>query len=317
MRTKALILTLVLLLPSAIAQGVEESPPRIAVAYDIGFLEDNSYNDAVHAALILAQRKFKIAEPNLREIPTTGSAVDRLTRLRFLAKSGYSLVVTVGNGYRETVKRVSMEFPLTQFAIINDDVLGQLNISNIAFDEGNGAYLAGTVAAGETKSKSVGILGGSPEMISEFRRGAASVSKKINVRSFEYSGDAKALRSWLPTVDILYSGWDKDGSVLEAVSEYKGKIKYIARIPDQYFFYLKNRPAYVIAAVKKDMNVPVLQLVQLGLENRAIIDVLDEVQGIYGRRYGVKNKAITIEIYSKITSTTKSKLTSALKDLSK
>ncbi|MFZ9572439.1 MAG: BMP family ABC transporter substrate-binding protein, partial [Bacteroidia bacterium] len=83
------------------------------------------------------------SEPFIREVPTNGTAVDRLSRIRFLAKSGYTLIVAVGAGYRETVRRVSIENPEIQFAIINDKVLGQMNISNIYFKESDGAYLVG------------------------------------------------------------------------------------------------------------------------------------------------------------------------------
>jgi len=98
----------------------EEVQPKIAIAYDIGFLGDNSFNDSVNAALNVAKKKYNLVEPFIREVPTNGTAVDRLTRLRFLAKSGYTLIIAVGPSYRDTVKRVSMEFPEIQFAMIND-----------------------------------------------------------------------------------------------------------------------------------------------------------------------------------------------------
>ena len=135
MKIRALVIALVMSVAVVNPVQSEELPPKVAVAYDIGFLGDNSFNDAVNAALTQAKKKYKLVEPFVREVPTNGTAVDRLSRLRFLAKSGYTLIITVGSGYRDTVKRVSMEFPETQFAIINDRTLGQLNISNIYFNE--------------------------------------------------------------------------------------------------------------------------------------------------------------------------------------
>ncbi|MFM8783351.1 MAG: BMP family ABC transporter substrate-binding protein, partial [Actinomycetota bacterium] len=126
MRFRVALLTFSLLLPSAVASA-EERTPRIAVAYDIGFKGDGGFNDAVSAALALAKRRFDLVPPFVREVPTSGTAVDRLSKLRFLAKNGYTLIITVGSGYRETVRRVSMEYPETQFAPINDKTLGQLN----------------------------------------------------------------------------------------------------------------------------------------------------------------------------------------------
>ncbi|MDP4653061.1 MAG: BMP family ABC transporter substrate-binding protein, partial [Candidatus Nanopelagicales bacterium] len=98
MKSKALFIALAISLfsPSTPAIAAE---PKVAIAYDIGFLGDNSFNDAVHLALRAAKKKYGLVEPFVREVPTNGTAVDRLTRLRFLAKSGYTLIIAVGPGY--------------------------------------------------------------------------------------------------------------------------------------------------------------------------------------------------------------------------
>ena len=97
-------------------------------------------------------------EPFVREVPTNGTNLDRLTRLRFLCKSGYTTIITVGAGYRDIVRRVSIEFPRIQFALVNDKTLGQLNITNIYFNEDQAAYLAGVIAAAQSKMKSIAII---------------------------------------------------------------------------------------------------------------------------------------------------------------
>lgn len=130
MKSKALFIALAISLFSP-STPVIAAEPKVAIAYDIGFLGDNSFNDAVHLALRAAKKKYGLVEPFVREVPTNGTAVDRLTRLRFLAKSGYTLIIAVGPGYRQTVARVSKEYTETQFAIINDKSIGQLNVSNV------------------------------------------------------------------------------------------------------------------------------------------------------------------------------------------
>ena len=159
MRIRLALITAVALLFPAQVTKAEEIVPRIAVAYDIGFLGDGGFNDAVHQALKLAKKRYNLVEPYVREMPTSGTAVDRLTKLRFLAKSGYTLIITVGTGYRETVRRVAMEFPEIQFAPINDKTLAQLNISNIYFNEIDVARIAGTTAALKSKSKVINRRG--------------------------------------------------------------------------------------------------------------------------------------------------------------
>lgn len=189
MRARVAALALLLLFPTAITSAVEPTP-RIAVAYDIGFKGDGGFNDAVSASLALVAKRFNLVAPFLREVPTSGTAVDRLTKLRFLAKSGYTLIITVGSGYRETVRRVSMEYPETQFAPINDKTLGQLNVSNIYFDELEAAKLAGTIARVRSKSKVVAVVGGSDEVNESF----ATAANGAEVLKIPFSGDVASLK---------------------------------------------------------------------------------------------------------------------------
>lgn len=294
----------------------EEFQPKVAVAYDIGFLGDNSFNDAVNSALNLAKKKYSLYEPFVREVPTNGTAVDRLTRLRFLAKNGYTLIIAVGPGYREAVRRVAMEYTETQFAIINDKTLGQLNISNIYFREDQGAYLAGVVAALSTKRKVVGFVGSEPELLSSFQKGVKSISSKINVVNISYPDEISALQKGLSRVDVAYSTWDGDSTVLTTVlATYSKKVSLIVESPDQYFANLPGAKGVVIASVNKVLNKPIDQLIQAAFANSSLIDVLDESAGIYGREYGVINGGIRITMYGPISNRVKSALTRALNQL--
>ncbi|NCX17008.1 MAG: hypothetical protein EBX24_08030 [Actinobacteria bacterium] len=95
MKIRAFVLATGLMISLVSPVQAEEFQPKVAVAYDIGFLGDNSFNDAVNSALNLAKKKYSLYEPFVREVPTNGTAVDRLTRLRFLAKNGYTLIIAV------------------------------------------------------------------------------------------------------------------------------------------------------------------------------------------------------------------------------
>jgi len=292
------------------------SEPKVAVAYDIGFLGDNSFNDAVHVALKAAKNKYGLVEPFVREVPTNGTAVDRLTRLRFLAKSGYTLIIAVGPGYRETVARVSKEYTETQFAIINDKSIPQLNVSNIHFREDHGAYLAGVAAANLSKRKSIAFIGSEPELFASFYQGAQANFPKVKIKNISYPDTIEALRSQLNGIDIAYSTWDGDPSVMTVISEsYAGKIRLIAETPDQYFAQLLQSKAIVVAMVSKQLTKPIAQLVSAALESRAVIDVIDEAEGIYGREYGAANGGVGITFNVPTGNTLKSAIKRALLQL--
>ena len=312
MRSRALLIALTISLFSPFTTAIA-AEPKVAIAYDIGFLGDNSFNDAVHLALKAAKKKYGLVEPFVREVPTNGTAVDRLTRLRFLAKSGYTLIIAVGPGYRQTVARVSKEYTETQFAIINDKSIAQLNVSNVYFREDHGAYLAGISAANLSKRKSIAFIGSEPELLESFIRGARVNFPKIKIKNISYPDSVESLRSQLSGVDIAYSTWDGDSSVVEVISEgFAGKIKLISEIPDQYFAQIPQTKSIVVATVSKQMTKPISQLVSAALESRAIIDVLDDAEGIYGREYNATNGGVGITFNISVNSSLKSQLRQAL-----
>jgi basic membrane lipoprotein Med (substrate-binding protein (PBP1-ABC) superfamily) len=318
MKFKALFLALVLTISSMKFAHSEEFQPKVAVAYDIGFLGDNSFNDAVNGALSIAKKKYNLVEPFIREVPTNGTAVDRLTRLRFLARSGYTLIITVGPSYRETVRRVSMEFPEIQFAIIDDRTLGQLNISNIYFNESDGAYLAGVLAATSSKRKSVGFVGSEPELLVSFTKGVKETSSKVKVVNIPFPDEISSLRKALTRVDIVYSTWDGDASVLTTIMEnFIGRVQLISESPDQFFASLPSAKKVILGKVEKNLVKPIDQLIGAALSNRAIIDVLDEANGIYGREYGALNGGVKITFSSSPSTQLRFNISKALSALSK
>ena len=318
MKLRALVLALTLVTTTVLPVSANERVPKVAVAYDIGFLGDNSFNDAVNIALAQAKKKYKLVEPFVREVPTNGTAVDRLSRLRFLAKSGYTLIIAVGPGYRETVRRVSMEYTEIQFALINDRVLGQLNISNIAFNEGQGAYLAGVVAASQSRRRVVGFIGSEPELLASFRSGVRSVSKKVQVLNIPYPDEISALKSALNKIDVGYSTWDGDATVLTTVlDDFAKKVSLILETPDQYFARLPGAQTVVLATINKSMQKPIDELVEAALSDKSLIDILDEGAGIYGREYSVKNAGVSVGLSAQATRTTRDQLSKAISQMKK
>jgi len=313
MRFKAIAIAALLIavnLQSATAK--EEVVPKIAVAYDIGFLGDNGFNDAVHIAFVAAAKRNNLVEPFIREVPTSGTVVDRLTRLRFLAKNGYTLIITVGSGYRETIQRVSQEYPLVQFAPINDRTLGQLNISNIYFDEKEIAYLAGAIAAGQTKNNVIAIANGDSVSNEQFERGAKRIKKSVVIKSFTYLGDSTSLKSNLARVDVVYSMWDQDASLYTWVAKQKKQIWYVGRTPDQFF--IRSDYPKVLAVVEKDLTKQILQLVTLGAKDDMLVDIIDE-SGIFGRRYTVKNGGLKVRFGVGASADLKRKIASEIRAL--
>jgi basic membrane protein A len=309
MKLRSLLLIFSLTVSTTTPASAENPAAKVAVAYDIGFLGDNSFNDAVNKALIDVKDKYNLVEPFIREVPTNGSAVDRLTRLRFLAQNGYNLIIAVGSGYRETVRRVSMEYPQTQFAIVNDKAIGQMNVSNIFYREDHGAYLAGVIAAIFTKRKAVGFIGSEPELLANFSAGVRAISRNVKVMSIPYPDSIPELKSGLAKIDIGYATWDGDASVISTVLDsYANKVRLIVERPDQYFSELRSAQKVILASINKNLNRPIDQLVAAALEERALIDVIDEKEGIYGREYSLRNRGVSFTMVAPISSTQRARI---------
>lgn len=309
MKLRSLLLIFALTLSLTTPASAENPAAKVAVAYDIGFLGDNSFNDAVNKALIDVKDKYNLVEPFIREVPTNGSAVDRLTRLRFLAQNGYNLIIAVGAGYRETVRRVSMEYPQTQFAIINDKVIGQMNVSNIFYREDHGAYLAGVIAAIFTKRKAVGFIGSEPDLLVNFSAGVRAISRSVKVINIPYPDSTPELKSGLGKIDIGYATWDGDASVISTVLDsYANKVRLIVERPDQYFSELSSAQKVILASINKNLNRPIDQLVAAALEERALIDVIDEKEGIYGREYSLRNRGISFTMLAPVSSAQRARI---------
>ena len=314
MKLRALLLIFTLTVSAVTPASAENPTAKVAVAYDIGFLGDNSFNDAVNNALERVKKKYNLIEPFVREVPTNGSAVDRLSRVRFLAQNGYNLIIAVGPGYRETVRRVSMEYPQIQFAVINDKAIGQMNVSNIYYREDHGAYIAGVISAIFTKRKSIGFIGSEPELLSSFSAGARAISKNVRVVNIPYPDSNSELKSGLEKIDVGYSTWDGDASVLTTVLDgYASKVKLIVEGPDQYFSELKSSQRVILASINKDLSRPIDQLVAAALEERAIIDVIDEKEGIYGREYNLRNRGVSFTMVAPVSSTQRARINLEIK----
>jgi basic membrane protein A len=79
--------------------------------------------------------------------------------LRRLAEAGANPVVMTGFAFGDVLNKVAPDFPNTKFAII-DMVVDQPNVKSVVFNEHEGSYLVGMMAALASKTGTVGFIGG-------------------------------------------------------------------------------------------------------------------------------------------------------------
>ncbi|MFC6089690.1 BMP family lipoprotein [Saccharothrix lopnurensis] len=171
-------------------EKVDGSALKIGLAYDIGGRGDASFNDLAAAGFDRAIGDMGVEEENTREVSAAPNEDEtaKQTRLRQLAREGFNPIVGVGFAYTEALRVVAPEFPDVRFGLVDSAVEGAANVTPLVFAEQEGAFLAGVVAAYQSKRCHVGFVGGVDiPLIRKFEagyvQGAKAAAPKIVVEA--------------------------------------------------------------------------------------------------------------------------------------
>lgn len=126
-----------------------------ALIFDLGGKFDKSFNEAAYAG---AERWAKDTGGSYKELEMQSEA-QREQALRRLAQGGANPIVMTGFAFGEVLKKIAADYPDTKFVII-DTAVDLPNVQSNVFDEGQGSYLAGIMAAMASKTDTVGFVGG-------------------------------------------------------------------------------------------------------------------------------------------------------------
>ena len=127
-----------------------------AIIYDLGGKFDKSFNESAHTG---AKRWADETGGSFKEIELQNEA-QREQALRRFAEAGANPIVMAGFGFADSLSKVAPDYPDTKFAVIDVFWLGIPNVREIAFNEHEGSYLVGMMAAKASKSGTVGFVGG-------------------------------------------------------------------------------------------------------------------------------------------------------------
>ena len=158
----------------ALTAGVASAEP--AIIFDLGGKFDKSFNEAAYNG---AERWKAETGGTYKELEMQDEA-QREQALRRLAEAGSNPVVMTGFAFGDVLAKVAPDFPDTKFAII-DMVVDQPNVKSVVFNEHEGSYLVGMMAALASKSGTVGFIGGMDiPLIRKFGCGYAQGVKAVN-----------------------------------------------------------------------------------------------------------------------------------------
>ncbi|WP_417678314.1 BMP family lipoprotein [Pseudodonghicola sp.] len=138
---------------SALMAGAALAEP--ALIYDLGGKFDKSFNEAAYNG---AERWAKETGGSFRDIELQSEA-QREQALRRFAEAGANPIVMAGFSFADALGQVAGDYPDTKFVII-DMVVDAPNVRSVIFNENEGSYLVGMLAAMASKSGTVGFIGG-------------------------------------------------------------------------------------------------------------------------------------------------------------
>jgi simple sugar transport system substrate-binding protein len=159
-------------------------PLKVGFVY-VGPVGDAGWSFAHNQARLALQAKFgdKIKTQFVESVP---EGPDSARVFRDLAQQGDGLIFATSFGYMESVLRVAKDFPNIKF----EHATGYKTAKNVGTYDARtyeGAYLAGVLAGGMTKTNVLGVVGSVPipeviRNIDSFTLGAQSVNPKIKTK---------------------------------------------------------------------------------------------------------------------------------------
>jgi basic membrane protein A and related proteins len=149
---------------------------RVGLVLDRGGKDDKSFNSSAYEGAIRAKSKLGILLKYV-EAPDDNAFEPML---RAFALRDYDLIIGIGFAQKEAIQKVAAQFPRRHFAIVDAQVEAP-NVRSLMFQEHEGAYVIGAIAALTSKTGKIGFVGGMDiPLIRRFEMGYAAGAKKIN-----------------------------------------------------------------------------------------------------------------------------------------
>jgi basic membrane protein A len=168
----------------------EKGKVRVGIVFDIGGKDDRSFNAAAWVGVKCAETgKRPDGQPCeegkkalgivLRDVEP-GNPVSIEPAMRAFAERGYDLIIGVGFAQAPIMDVVAKDYPGINFAIV--DGASQLpNVASLVFKEHEGSYLVGVIAARESRTGTLGFIGGMDiGLIHRFAVGYEEGAKSVN-----------------------------------------------------------------------------------------------------------------------------------------
>lgn len=176
-----------------------------ALIYDLGGKFDKSFNEAAFNG---AEKYKTDSGVKYREFEIQNEA-QREQALRKFASDGNSPIVIAGFSAAAAIEKVSGEFPDIKFVII-DAKVDKPNVRSVVFNDNEGSYLVGVIAAKSSKTGTVSFVGGMDvPLIRNFACGYVGGVKATNA-------DAKVIQNMTGDTPSAWNDPSKGGEIAKS-----------------------------------------------------------------------------------------------------
>ncbi|MBL7715217.1 MAG: BMP family ABC transporter substrate-binding protein [Bdellovibrionales bacterium] len=297
----ASFLVLALWTSLASAGGLNGVGLKVGMVLDKGGKDDKSFNASAYSGANRAKDELKIQYKYVEA--TDDNAFEPL--LRSFAQKDFDLIIGVGFAQAEAMAKVSKAFPNKLFAIVDSDVKGA-NVRSLMFEEHEGSFLMGAVAALKSKSGKIGFIGGMAiPLIKRFEMGFEAGVKHVNPKatvtsnfvgvtadSWNNPPKAKelALGQFNNGVDVIFQAAGASGSgVFDAAEEKK---KFAIGVDSNQNWM---KPGVILTSMMKRVDISVYETIKevaaaRNAEGKLPADFNKTFAGL--KRFGLKNSGV-------------------------
>ena len=195
-----------------------------------GPVSDQSWNAGAYRGLMRIRDSLGAHVSHIQ----TKTPAEFEENFRQYGAQGYDIVFGHGFEFQDAARRVAPEFPRTLYVTTSGTTAGP-NLAGMTFGFADASYLAGMLAASTTKSKQLGVIGGTElppvvESFHAFELGAHAIDASIRVVTSYIgnwddvsAGKEQALAQIARGVDVIFQNADAAGlGVFQAAREHPG-----------------------------------------------------------------------------------------------
>lgn len=206
---------------------------KVGLVLDRGGKDDKSFNSSAFQGATQAKEKLGVF---LKYVEATDdNAFEPL--LRAFAQRNFDVIIGIGFAQKEAIAKVAGQYPKSHFAIVDAQVDAP-NVRSLLFEEHEGAYLVGAIAALTSRSGKIGFVGGMDiPLIRRFSLAYEAGAKKVKPQVTVFAnyvgitseawnnppkGKELAVSQYAQGADVIFAAAGASGlGVLDAAEEKK------------------------------------------------------------------------------------------------